>query len=162
LQQGLAGASAILDLDRHPIPLTDRAEHFRRANAAFAAYGGPGAQLAATPPTADLADPADPGPLLIHIPPLLDTVDIPATPAPPGRGQDRVRNDDIAAGQPGPPVRQRLLRALCERERTRWYTLGEQSHLSFNPELPLVDQVIALATLTAADDQACATSLLAA
>ena len=36
------------------------------------------------------------------------------------------------------------------------------SHLSFNPDLPLVDQVVALATLTAAGDQPCATSLLAA
>jgi hypothetical protein len=32
----------------------------------------------------------------------------------------------------------------------------------FNPDLPLVDQVVALATLTAAGDQPCATSLLAA
>ena len=37
-----------------------------------------------------------------------------------------------------------------------------ESHLSFNPDLPLADQVVALATLTAAADQACATSLLAA
>ena len=36
------------------------------------------------------------------------------------------------------------------------------SHLSFNPDLPLADQVVALATLTAAGDQPCATSLLAA
>ena len=36
------------------------------------------------------------------------------------------------------------------------------SHLSFNPDLPLADQVVALATLTAAADQPCATSLLAA
>ena len=60
------------------------------------------------------------------------------------------------------PVRQALLQALCERERTRWYQLGQESHLLFNPDLPLVDQVVALATLTAAGDQPCATSLLAA
>ena len=34
--------------------------------------------------------------------------------------------------------------------------------LSFNSDLPLADQVVALATLTAAADQPCATSLLAA
>ena len=34
--------------------------------------------------------------------------------------------------------------------------------LAYNPDLPLVDQVVALATLTAAADQSCATSLLAA
>ena len=51
---------------------------------------------------------------------------------------------------------------MCERERTRWYQLGQESHLSFNPDLPLADQVVALATLTAAPDQSCATSLLAA
>ena len=61
----------------------------------------------------------------------------------------------------GLPVRQALLQALCERERTRWYQLGQDSHLSFNPDLPLVDQVVALATLTAAEDQPCARSLLA-
>ena len=60
------------------------------------------------------------------------------------------------------PVRQALLQALCERERTRWYQLGRESHLLFNPDLPLVDHVVALATLTAAGDQSCATSLLAA
>jgi hypothetical protein len=161
LQQGLASASTILDLDRHPIPLADRAEHLRRASAAFAAYGRPGAEPASPPPTAGLADPAYAGPLLIHIAALLQTVDIPSTP-PPGPGQDSAPGDDIIADQPGPPVRQRLLRALCERERTRWYQLGEQAHLSFNPDLPLADQVVALATLTAAADQECATSLLAA
>jgi tetratricopeptide (TPR) repeat protein len=64
--------------------------------------------------------------------------------------------------QPGAPVRTRLLRALCERERTRWYELGGKSHLLFNPDLPLADQVVALATLTAAADPACATTMLAA
>jgi tetratricopeptide (TPR) repeat protein len=49
---------------------------------------------------------------------------------------------------------------LCDRERTRWYQLG--AHLSFNPDLPLADQGVALATLTAAGDQPCATALLAA
>ena len=51
---------------------------------------------------------------------------------------------------------------MCQREQDRWHDLGEQSHLSFNPDLPLADQVVALATLTAAADQTCATSLLAA
>ena len=37
-----------------------------------------------------------------------------------------------------------------------------ESHLAFNPDLPLADQVVALATLTAAADPACAMSLLAA
>jgi hypothetical protein len=157
-QEELANAYTVLDLDRRPVPLADRAEHFRRASAAFAAYGGPGARPADPPPTAELADPAYAEPLLIHIAALLRTVDMPATP-PPGPA-DRAPGDDITAAQPGPPVRQGLLRALCERERTRWYQLG--AHLSFNPDLPLVDQVIALATLTAAGDQPCATALLAA
>ena len=116
---------------------------------------------AGPPPTAELADPAYAEPLLIHIVALLGTVDMPATPLP-GLGQDRGPGDDITAAQPGLPVRWRLLRALCERERTRWYELGAGSHLSFNPDLPLADQVVALATLTAAADQTCATSLLAA
>ena len=34
------------------------------------------------------------------------------------------------------------------------------AHLSFNPDLPLVDQVIALATLTVVGDQPCAMALL--
>ena len=46
-QQELADACTILDLDRHPVPLADRAEHFRRSGAAFAAHGGPGARPAA-------------------------------------------------------------------------------------------------------------------
>src|SRR5262249_9773639 len=100
-------------------------------------------------------------PLLIHIAALLRTVENPATPSSLGPGQDPAPDDDIT-GQPGPSVRQRLLRALCERERTRWQDLGEQSHLSFNPDLPLADQVVALAALTAAADQPCAASLLAA
>ena len=161
-QQELADAYTLLDLDQHPIPVADRAEHFRRASAAFADYRGPGTRPVGRPPTAELADPAYAEPLLIHIAALLRTVDLPPTPRPQGPGQHRVAGEDITAGQPGSPVRQRLLRALCERERTRWYDLGEQSHLSFNPDLPLADQVVALATLTAAADQACATSLLAA
>ena len=79
-QQELADAYTVLDLDRHPVPLADRAEHFRRASAAFAAYGGPGAQPADPPPAAELADPAYAEPLLIHIAALLRTVDMPATP----------------------------------------------------------------------------------
>jgi tetratricopeptide (TPR) repeat protein len=160
-QQELDGACAVLDLDRYPVPLADRAEHFGRASAAFAAYGGPGAQPAGPLPAAELADPAYAEPLLIHIAALLATVDMPATP-PPGPGGDRAPGDDTTAAQPGAPVRRRLLRALCEWERARWLELGAGSHLSFNPDLPLADQVVALATLTAAPDQACATSVLAA
>ena len=159
LENGLDNAYTILDLDRHPLPPADRAEHFRYASAAFAAYGRPGAPPTDPPSAAELADPAYAEPLLIHIAALLRTVDMPATP-PPGPGGDTVLGDDITAAQPGSPVRQRLLRRLCELERTRWYQLG--GHLPFNQDLPLVNQVVALATLTAADDQACATSLLAA
>ena len=158
-QQELDGAYTVLDLDRHPVPPADRAEHFRRASTAFAAYRDPGAPLADVPPPAELDDPAYAEPLLIHIAALLRTVATPATP-PPGPGGERAAQSDSSAGQPGLPVRQALLQALCERERTRWYQLG--SHLSFNPDLPLADQVVALATLTAAADQPCATSLLAA
>ena len=121
-QQELDDAYTVLDLDRHPVPPADRAEHFRRASTAFAAYGGPGARSADPPPAAELDDPAYAEPLLIHIAALLRTVDMPATP-PPGPGEDRAPGDSTA-GQPGLPVRQRLLQALCERERTRWYELG--------------------------------------
>ena len=159
-QQELDNAYTFLDLDGYPVHPADRAEHFRRASAAFAAYGGPGPPQDDPQPPAELNDPAYAEPLLIHIAALLRTVDMPATPSP-GPGQDRAPRDDFTAGQPEPPVRQRLLQALCERERTRWYQLGEQSHLSFNPDLPLADQVVALVTLTAAGDQASATSLLA-
>ena len=158
-QQELADAYRVLDLDRHPVPPAARAEHFRRASTAFAAYRDPGAPLAGVPPPAGLDDPAYAEPLLIHIAALLRTVATPATP-PPGPGGEHAAQSDSSAGQPGLPVRQALLQALCERERTRWYQLG--SHLSFNPDLPLADQVVALATLTAAADQPCATSLLAA
>ena len=161
-QQQLANAYTALDLDRHPVSPSDRAEHFRRASAAFAAHGDSEARPAATPPEAELDDPAYAEPLLIHIAALLGTMDMFAAPVSSGPGEDRAADDATAAGQPGAPVRQRLLRALCERERTRWYDLGEKSHLLFNPDLPLADQVVALATLTAAADQACATSLLAA
>ena len=157
--QELDNAYTFLDLDRYPVQPADRAEHFRRASAAFAAYGGPGAPQDDPQPPAELNDPAYAEPLLIHIAALLRTVDMPATPSP---GQDRAPGDDITAGQPGPSVRQRLLRALYERERTRWYQLGEQSDMSFKRYPPLADQVVALATLTAAADQASATSLLAA
>jgi hypothetical protein len=157
-QQDLADACTVLDLDRHPVPPADRTEHFRRASTAFAAYRDPGAPPADGPPPAGLDDPAYAEPLLIHIAALLHTVATPAT-APPGTGRQRAAPSD-SAGQPGLPVRQALLQALCERERTRWYQLGSQ--LSFNPDLPLADQVVALATLTAAADQPGATSLLAA
>ena len=161
-QQELGDAYTILDLDRHPVPPADRAEHFRRASAAFAVYSSPGAQPVDPPSAAELADPAYAEPLLIHIAALLRTMDIPATPAPPGLGQDCTSDKDLTAGKPGPPVRQRLLQVLCQQEWNRWHELGDQSHLFFNPDLPLADQVVALATLTAAADQACATSLLAA
>ena len=160
-QQELDYSYMILDLDRHPVPPAVRAEHFRQASTAFAAYRDPGAPPADVAPPAGLEDPAYAEPLLIHIAALLRTVQTSATPRPPGPGVERAPDKDITAGQPGPPVRRRLLRALCERERTRWYQLGKQSNLSFNPDLPLVDQVVALATLTAAGE-ACAMSLLAA
>ena len=159
-QQGLDDACAVVDLDRYPVPPTDRAEHFRRASIAFAAYGGPGARSAVSPPAAELDDPAYAEPLLIHIAALLRTAEMSVPPAP-GPGEACVPGGDVTADQ-GLSVRQGLLRALCERERTRWYELGAGSHLAFNPDLPLADQVVALATLTAAADPASAISLLAA
>ena len=156
-QQELADAYTVLDLDRHPVPLADRAEHFLRASTAFAAYGGPGASSVDPTPPAGLDDPAYAEPLLIHIAALLHTVDTSATSPPPGPGEKSSADKDSTPGQ---PVRQALMQALCERERTRWYQLG--AHLSFNPDLPLVDQMVALATLTAAADQPSARSLLAA
>ena len=158
-QQDLDGACTVLDLDRHPVPPADRAEHFRRASTAFAAYRDPGAPPADLLPPSGLNDPAYAEPLLIQIAALLCTVDTPATP-PTGPGGERAASSDSGAVKSGLPVRQTLLQALCERERTRWYQLG--SHLSFNPDLPLVDQVVALATLTAAADQPGAMSLLSA
>ena len=158
-QQELAGSYIILDLDRHPVPPADRAEHFRRASTAFAAYRGLGAPPADVPLPAELDDPVYADPLLIHIAALLHTVDTSATSPPPSPAEERSADEDSTAGM---PVRQALLQALCERERTRWYQLGQESHLLFNPDLPLVNQVVALATLTAAGDQPCATSLLAA
>ena len=157
-QQELAGSYTVIDLDRHPVPPAGRAEHFRCASTAFAAHRGPGAPPADVPLPAELDDPAYADPLLIHIAALLHTVDTSATP-PPGPGQKRAADEDSTAGM---PVRQALLQALCERERTRWCQLGQESHLLFNLDLPLVDQVVALATLTAAGDQPRATSLLAA
>jgi tetratricopeptide (TPR) repeat protein len=161
-QQELADAYTVLDLDRHPVAPADRAEHFRRASTAFAAYSSPAPQPTGRPPTAELEDPAYREPLLIHIAALLRTVQTSATLPRPGRGEDHAQEKDSTAGLPGLPVRQALLQALCERERTRWYQLGQESHLSFNPDLPLVDQVVALATMTAAVDQSRATALLAA
>ncbi len=157
LQKGLDNAYEVLDLDRHPIPAADRTEHFRCASVAFADYGGPGARSADLPP-AELEDQAYAEPLLIHIAALLRTLE--ATAAPPGSG-GKVAPDETGSQQ-GSPVRQRLLRALCERERTRWYELGAESYLTFNKDLPLANQVVALATLTAVDDQPSAMSLLAA
>jgi hypothetical protein len=90
-QQELAGAWAVLDLDRHPVPPADRAEHFRRASTAFAAYSGPGAQPADPPPAAELSDPAYAEPLLIHIAALLRTTDLPPTPQRQGPGKNSPR-----------------------------------------------------------------------
>ena len=157
-QQDLDGAYTLLDLDRHPILAADRAEHFHQAATAFATYRESGAPPASLQPPAGLEDPAYRDPLLIHIAALLRTVDTSAAP-PLAPAEERIEETDRIAGQPGLPVRQALLQALCERERTRWYQLGK--HLSFNPDLPLVDQVVALATLSAAADQPCATALLA-
>jgi len=159
-QHGLEDAHTVLDLERHPVPPADRAEHFRRASIAFAAYSRPGARPAALPSAAELADPAYAEPLLIHIAALLRTADMSATWAP-GAGEGRAPGKDLTADQ-GPSARQGLLRALCERERARWYDLGAGSHLAFNPDLPLADQVVALATLSAAADPASAAFLLAA
>jgi tetratricopeptide (TPR) repeat protein len=156
-QQELDGAYTMLDVDRHPVPPAGRAEHFRCASTAFAAYHDPCTPLAQAP--TELDDPAYAEPLLIHIAALLRMVATPATP-PPDPGQQRAADNDSSAGQPGRPVRQALLQALCQREQDRWHELG--SHLPFNLDLPLADQVVALATLTAAADQPCATSLLAA
>jgi hypothetical protein len=76
-QLELASSYEILDLSLHPIPSADRAEHFRRASAAFAAYGGSGAQSAAPPTPAELTDPVYADPLLIHIAALLRTLYMP-------------------------------------------------------------------------------------
>ena len=158
-QQELADSYTVLDLDRYPVPPADRAKHFGRASTAFAAYRGPDTPTADVPPPSELDDPAYGEPLLIHIAALLRTMQTRAT-LQPGPAEEHAKDEEITADLPGRPVRQGLLRALCERERTRWYQLGE--HLSFNPDLPLVDQVVSLATLTAAEDQPCATSLLGA
>ena len=93
----------VLDLDRHPVPPADRAEHFRRASTAFAAYRGPGAPPADVPLPAELDDPAYAEPLLIHIAALLRTVDTSATSPPPGPGGGaRPRKDSTAARHAGP------------------------------------------------------------
>ena len=104
-QQELDDAYTVLDLDRHPVLPADRAEHYRRASTAFAAYGGPGTRPAAPPP-GELDDPAYAEPLLIHIAALLRTLDTPAAPPPPARARTGPRTREITAGQPGPPVRQ--------------------------------------------------------
>ena len=160
-QQELADACTVLDLDRHPVPLADRAEHFRRASAAFAAYGGPGAQPADPPTAAELADPAYAEPLLIHIAALLRTRGHARHP----RRQARAGTASRTTTAPRPSRVRRSGSGCCGRcvsgNGPAGMTLA-QSHLSFNPDLPLADQVVALATLTAAADQACAMSLLAA
>ena len=78
-----------------------RAEHFRRASTAFAAYRDPGALPADVPPPAELDDPAYAEPLLIHIAALLRTVDTSATP-PPGPGQERAADERQQRGPAGP------------------------------------------------------------
>ena len=161
-QQELDDSYTILDLNNYPVALSDRAEHFRRASIAFADHGLPDAQPITPPPSSELVNPAYDEPLLIHIAALLRTVGTSATSFPANKGEDRNSAKDISATEPDSSVRQRLLRALCERERARWYQLGEESHLLFNPQLPLVDQMVALATLTAADNQHFAASLLLA
>ena len=49
-QLELDGAYTIVDLDRHPVPPAGRAEHFRRASTAFAAFGDPGRRRPACRP----------------------------------------------------------------------------------------------------------------
>jgi tetratricopeptide (TPR) repeat protein len=158
-QQELDGNYTVLDLDRYPVPPANRAEHFRRASAAFATYASPDTQSAEPPSAAELADPAFAEPLLIHIAALLRTMDTPAVPRL-GPDGEAAPASGVTTGEEDQPARQRLLRALCERERARWYHHGDQ--LPFNRDLPLADQVVALATLTAAPDLSSATSLLAA
>ena len=103
-QQELDGAYTVLDLDRHPVPPAGRAEHFRRASTAFAAYRDPGAPQAAAPPPAELDDPAYAEPLLIHIAALLRAVDRTRHPAAgPGRTARRAeRQQRGPAGPAGP------------------------------------------------------------
>ncbi|HEV3292940.1 MAG TPA: serine protease, partial [Streptosporangiaceae bacterium] len=96
-QQGLDDAFTVVNLDRHPVPPADRAEHFRRASIAFVAYSGPGARPTVSP-SAELDDPAYAEPLLIHIAALLRTADIAATPAP-GAGNGRASGEDLTADQ---------------------------------------------------------------
>ena len=59
-QQELDYSYMLLDLDRHPVPPAVRAEHFRRASTAFAAYRDPGAPPADVAPPAGLEDPGRP------------------------------------------------------------------------------------------------------
>ena len=159
-QQDLTGAYTVLDLDRHPVPVASRAEHFARARAAFADAYGLAAHPGSLPPEAGgLDDPAYAEPLLIHIAALLQTLG--AFPAPsPARTGEASADEQVRADHTDRLVRQRLLRTMCERERTRWHHLGR--HLPFNPDLPLADQLVALATLTTPGDQAAATHLLTA
>jgi hypothetical protein len=97
-QQELADAYTVLDLDRYPVPPADRAEHFRRASAAFAAYRDPRAAPGDVPPPAELDDPAYGEPLLIHMAALLRTVPASATP-PPRAGRRGHRRPAGPAGQ---------------------------------------------------------------
>jgi tetratricopeptide (TPR) repeat protein len=146
-QLQLSRSVAQLDLDQHPIIPADRADHFHQAAAAFAPYD---AEPVGRPLPADLAGPAFTEPLLIHIAALLGTAAAAAaTPATSGSVESATADR-----------RTMLLRTLCERERSRWEQLG--GPLNLNPDLPLGDQVVSLATLTAAEDQPTAVSLLAA
>ena len=122
-QQDLTGAYTVLDLDRHPVPVASRAEHFARASTAFADAYGPEDRPAGLPSPAGLDDPAYAEPLLIHIAALLQTLGALPVPSPANAGEASA-GKEVPADQSGEQVRQRLLRALCERERTRWHDLG--------------------------------------
>ena len=122
-QQDLDGAYTVLDLDRHPVPVASRAEHFAHASAAFADPYGLAAHPGSPPPAGGLDDPAYAEPLLIHIAALLQTLGAFPAPSPASAGQASA-DEQVPADHTGRLVRQRLLRALCERERTRWHHLG--------------------------------------
>ena len=102
-QQELTGSYMILDLDRHPVPPADRAEHFRCASTAFAGYrsaGTPPADVLLLP--AELDDPAYADPLLIHIAALLHAVGTSATPPPPGPAEERTADKNSTGRHAGP------------------------------------------------------------
>ena len=102
-QMELDDAYTVLDLDRYPVSLAGRAEHFRRASEAFASYGGPGPRPTG-PSAGELADPAYAEPLLIHVAALLRTVDLSPTLRRRTwiRSVPRARTSPRAAGVAGP------------------------------------------------------------